>query len=119
MVDRKSPAEFDDELLSAYLDDELAPDERARVEQRLAADPAAQKMLDQLRAVSQAMQGMPREAVGEDLRGPVLQQAERAMLTSETKFPRLAEGPDSRPSPAGSRDDSLPPFSIGRTPRGW
>jgi anti-sigma factor RsiW len=31
MPDNKA-AQFDDELLSAYLDDELAPEERARVE---------------------------------------------------------------------------------------
>ncbi|MEN6457896.1 MAG: zf-HC2 domain-containing protein [Thermoguttaceae bacterium] len=69
-----------DELLSAYLDGELTAAERARVERLLATDPAARQTLDDLRAVSAAMQSLPREKVGEDLTQPVLQAAERRML---------------------------------------
>ena len=73
---------IDDELLSAYLDDELAPEERARVEQRLAADPAARQLLEQLRAVSRAVKDLPAEPIGVDIRDTVLRRAERAMLIS-------------------------------------
>ena len=75
-------ANFDDELLSAYLDDELTPEERARVEERLAADPAARQLLDELRAVSRAMKDLPPATLGADLRETVLRRAERAMLVS-------------------------------------
>jgi anti-sigma factor RsiW len=111
MTDPQTPDEFDDELLSAYLDDELSADERARVEERLAADPAARQTLEQLRAVSRAVQGLPQESLGEDLRGAVLQRAERAMLA---------------PSPARLHEPSidgdvqpLPRLTIGRSTRGW
>jgi hypothetical protein len=107
MTDQRPPADFDDELLSAYLDDELSADQRARVEDRLAADPAARQTVEQLRAVSRAVQGLPRQTLGEDLRGAVLQRAERAML---------APAPVRR-----SPDDAepLPRFTIGRSVRGW
>lgn len=75
-------AQFDVELLSANLDDELTADERARVEERLAADPAARQLLDELRSVSQAMRGLPHEKLGGDLRDSVLRRAERAMLVA-------------------------------------
>ena len=51
--------EFDDELLSAYLDGELSAEERARVEAHLAADPQARKLFDELRGVSLAMRELP------------------------------------------------------------
>jgi hypothetical protein len=76
-------AKFDDELLSAYLDDELSAEERARVEERLAADPQARQLLAELRGVSQAMRSLPTEKLGVDLSEPVLRRAERAILTSE------------------------------------
>ena len=73
---------FDDELLSAYLDDELTPEERARVEERMAADPRARQLLEELRAVSRAMKELPPATLGTDLRETVLRRAERAMLVS-------------------------------------
>jgi hypothetical protein len=69
---------INDELLSAYLDDELAPAERAKVEGRLAADPAARQMLEQLRSVSQSVRSLPSENVGRDLRETILRRAVQA-----------------------------------------
>ena len=83
MAGRDNPLEFDDEQLSAYLDDELAPDERVRVEARLSADPAARQLLDELRTVSQAMKSLPHAALGDDLRESVLRRAERAILVAK------------------------------------
>jgi len=115
MSDQEANIPLDDELLSAYLDDELAPDERARVEERLASDPAARQTLDQLRAVSRAVQDLPRETIGEDLRQTILQRATLAAAkTSDTG----AAPSTPRPTP-----DELawptPHLSIGRTMRGW
>ena len=106
---------IDDELLSAYLDDELPPDERARVDARLAADPAARLTLEQLRAASQAVQSLPHETVGEDLRESILRRAEAAMLTSNGGAPAG--------SSASTADEvvslPLPRITIGQTRRGW
>jgi hypothetical protein len=99
MSNYESQPGIDDELLSAYLDDELSPEERGAVEARLADDPAARDMLHQLRAVSQAVQGLPQEIVGHDLGSAVLQRVDKT-------------------EPAHG-DDSSPKFSIGRTRRGW
>lgn len=79
------------ELLSAYLDGELTAAEQARVEQFLAGNPASRHVLDALRSVSTAVQGLPELHLGEDLSDRVLRQAERAILT----------GPD-QPSGCGS-----------------
>ena len=75
MSDREPNYELDDERLSAYLDDELSGEERAAVEARLAADPAAKRLLHELRSVSQAVQALPQEAVGRDLSASVVRRA--------------------------------------------
>ena len=87
---------FDDELLSAYVDGELAGAELALVEQRLVDDPRAQNLVEELRALSQEMQSIPPQAVGDDLRATILQRAERAMLLG------TEEQQSSRPHGAGS-----------------
>ena len=71
---------FDDELLSAYVDGELTGEQLAQVERRLADDPQAQKLVDELRALGTEIQSLPRQTVGEDLRATIMQRAERAML---------------------------------------
>jgi len=68
------------ELLSAYLDGELTVEEQARVEQWLADDPAARRLLDELGAVSRMVGQLPDERLGEDLSVAVLKQAEREIL---------------------------------------
>ncbi len=85
------PAEhFDDELLSAYVDGELMGEELALVEQRLADDPQAGQLVEELRALSQEVQSLPQELVGDDLRATILQRAERAMLLGAEEQPTLA-----------------------------
>jgi anti-sigma factor RsiW len=51
------------ELLSAYLDNALAPVEREQFETKLAGDPRLQAELQQLRALKLTMQRMPRRRV--------------------------------------------------------
>ena len=46
------PDDFDDELLSAFIDDELSTAERARVESWLETDSSAQRRVDELRSLS-------------------------------------------------------------------
>jgi hypothetical protein len=50
-----SEAELRDELLSAYLDNEVTPDEQRRAESLLATDPAARDALEGLRLVRSAL----------------------------------------------------------------
>lgn len=115
MPDQDPHPPYEDELLSAYLDDELSPEERARVEQRLATDPAARQWLDQLRAVSRAVQDLPRETVGEDLREAILLRAKLA--TAETEDMVSAQA---APEPMSDELEwPMPKFSAGRTMRGW
>ena len=54
-----------DELLSGYLDDELGPKDRARVEAALAEDPAVAARLADLAAVSGAVRGALERAADE------------------------------------------------------
>jgi len=68
------------ELLSAYLDGELTAEEQDRVERWLVDDPAARQLLDEFRALSGTLQGLPSHALGEDLSVGVLQRAEREIL---------------------------------------
>lgn len=53
-------SEFQEEWLSAYLDNELDDQQRQIVEQRLAADPDARAMLEDLRRVRQLVSQLPR-----------------------------------------------------------
>ncbi len=71
----------ENELLSAYLDGELTAAEHAKVKQLLAESPAARQTLDELRALSAALQSLPECRLGEDLSHHVLRRAERAILS--------------------------------------
>jgi len=51
---------FDEELISAYLDDELSPEEAARVSRRLMEDPAYQQRLGQLQKAWDLLDTLPR-----------------------------------------------------------
>lgn len=57
--------EFQEEWLSAYLDDELTEEQRLVVEQRLAIDPAAQMTLNDLRRVRTMVAKLPSWSGGE------------------------------------------------------
>ena len=120
MSDYDRQPELDDELLSAYLDDELSPEERAAVEARLAADPSAQQLLHQLRAVCEAVQALPQEVVGHDMRESILHKAEERETIGPLGRMRSA-GEHADPSngqPVTALDDA-PKFTFGRTRRGW
>jgi len=85
----------ENDWISAYLDGEVTDSQRAELEARLAADPAAQQLLDELRVLRAAVQSLPPAVLDEDLSGRVLELAERQMLLDEPQ-PAL---PDLRPQP--------------------
>ncbi len=68
------------ETLSAYLDGELSPEETARVEQALRADPALEAELTTLRAVDGALDVLPGCSAPDDL-----EQRVRAALTTRRR----------------------------------
>lgn len=69
--------EFDDELLSAYLDNEVTAAERALVEERLRTDERARQVLDDLRTASEAVKSLPRPRLGRDLTAAVFNEIDR------------------------------------------
>ncbi|MDX1945899.1 MAG: zf-HC2 domain-containing protein [Pirellulaceae bacterium] len=81
--------EFSDELLSAYLDDQLTAAERAEVEAHLAADPAARQMLDELRALSGEVRSLPAHRAGSDFANRVV----AAALAAKGQQPQVAAAP--------------------------
>lgn len=80
-----------DELLSAYLDGELSADQQAEVERRLASDPRARQLVDDLRALRATLQELPEQRLDEDLAPLVLRLAERRMLTEAAEAAQAAE----------------------------
>jgi anti-sigma factor RsiW len=69
--------EFPDELLSAYLDDELSPVERAQVEQHLASSEADRQLLAELKSLRTDVATLPQVSVSADFADRVV----RAALT--------------------------------------
>ncbi|MBL9125196.1 MAG: zf-HC2 domain-containing protein [Planctomycetaceae bacterium] len=95
-----------DTWISAYLDGELTAAERAEFERWLVGQPDAQRLLEELRAVSQTLQNLPRETLEPDFARRVLHQAELSVLLADGK-PRdavLPFSPDG-PSLAGNSPD--------------
>ncbi len=90
MAESNNNLNFDDELLSAYVDGELTTAERAAVEARLQSDPAAREMVVEIQALSGTLRSLPKLAVAEDMRSAVLAQV------SEKKSVAL---PEYRPGP--------------------
>jgi hypothetical protein len=120
MSDYEPQPELDDELLSAYLDDELSPAERAAVESRLSEDPSAQQLLHQLRSVSEAVQALPQEVVGHDMRESILRKAEQARESALMPGLRaVGEHADAPNGEAAATLDAAPKFTLGQTRRGW
>jgi anti-sigma factor RsiW len=67
--------EFPDEMLSAFLDDELSPAERAQVEKHLAASPADRLLLAELQSLKSDMANLPPVVVKPDFADRVVQAA--------------------------------------------
>ena len=58
--------EFPDELLSAFLDDELSPAERTQVEQHLAKSEADRQLVAELKSLRGDVAALPQVAVNPD-----------------------------------------------------
>lgn len=71
--------------LSAYLDDQLAPRERGRLEKALAEDPALRAELEGLEAARRLLRRLPREEAPADLAEAVLARLERQRLLRQSE----------------------------------
>lgn len=79
------------ERLSAYLDGELSPAERAEIERWLERDAEARSLFNELRQVTSIVAALPRERAPTDMADAVVARCERAALLDETGFrPRRA-----------------------------
>jgi hypothetical protein len=96
----------DNELLSVYLDGELTADERAQVEYMLATNPAAGKLLADLRSLGAALKSLPRQKLDENISEKVMQTAKKRMSIQasdgEEKGQGLETGPLAEPTPVFS-----------------
>jgi hypothetical protein len=93
----------DEELISAYLDDELSAEERVRAEQLLTERADLRRLLEELRSVREGLQSLPAYALGDDFSSLVLKRAEREVLK---------DGADSSSSSTAARanaDESISP----------
>ena len=91
--------EFSDELLSAYLDDQLSAAERTAVEAHLASHPADRQLLDELRAVSHEVQSLPACTADNGFADRVV----RAALAAKGEQPAAADVPTPAVVVRGSR----------------
>jgi hypothetical protein len=72
--------EFPDELISAYLDGELSPAEKVRVEEQLMDSPEHRRLFEELKSLRRSLQSLPAESLDDDFAARVLRRAERELL---------------------------------------
>lgn len=70
----------DDELISAYLDDELSADERRRAEELLVDRADLRRLFDELRSLREGLKGLPSYRLEPEFGAGVLRRAEREVL---------------------------------------
>jgi hypothetical protein len=102
----------DDELIAAYLDEELRGSDLARAEELLARDPASRQLLDDLKSQKALLASLPREKLGDDFAERVLRRAEREMVVPAAAARMVAAAAPSPVSgelqPAASRTLRMP-----------
>ncbi|MDZ4819750.1 MAG: zf-HC2 domain-containing protein [Planctomycetota bacterium] len=98
-----------DEMISAYLDGELEPQQQRLVEAQLAASPDLRQLLEELQSVRKSLSLLPRLSLDADFAERVLRRAERQMLSEP---PSILETTDSS-GPA----ENIVPFVAASSPR--
>ena len=74
---------FPDELVSAYLDGELSPAEKLRVEEQLMDSAEHRQLFEELKALRQGMQSLPQRKLDADFASRVLERAEKQLLSED------------------------------------
>lgn len=89
----------DDELISAYLDDELSADERRRAEELLVERADLRRLFEELKSLRAGMKALPAYRLGDDFGADVLRRAERE--TSATRGGSQAAATEIAPPTSG------------------
>lgn len=89
----------DDELISAYLDDELSREERLRAEQLLLDRADLRRLFDELRGLRQGLRSLPKFSLGDEFSSAVLRQAERSVLQGDDADTTKSPAADSAAAP--------------------
>lgn len=91
--------DFPDELLSAFVDDELTPAEREQVEQHLATSEPARLLVTELQSLRSELASLPVIDLGDDFTARVMQAAIAAGKTYG--FPAELSSPENSPARSG------------------
>jgi len=86
------PQEIEAELLSAYVDGEVSPEEREQIAQRLATSSAYANRLEALRALQEALRDLPRFRLSREVEQRILREIER--LAANSAHPAPEEEPE-------------------------
>jgi hypothetical protein len=81
------------ELISAFLDGEVTPEEQALVEERLVDSAEDRRLFEEMRAIRNGLQALPRRELGKDLSESILRRAERTMLSAGSSEPGRQDDP--------------------------
>jgi hypothetical protein len=96
-----------EELLSAYLDDEVSSEERALVERWLAESGELRQLRDELLSLRSDLRGLPRHRVGHDLAATVMHRSTMpASAEPSNRSAPALDSPNSGNAPAG-KDTAL------------
>lgn len=87
---------YDENLILGYVEGDLEPGDRAKVEAQLAADPKLAALVAGMTQDCVALRAMPREAPPADLVDDVLARVERGMLLGDAVQPLGVEQPAAR-----------------------
>ena len=82
-MDKSSQHEIPGELLSAWCDGELSPEEHARVEQLLHESPAARREVEEIRQLSRLLADLPQESAPQELVAATLRRCEQELQPLE------------------------------------
>ena len=74
---------FPDELISAYLDGELSPAEKLRVEEQLMDSAEHRQLFEELKALRRGMHALPQRNLDANFAARVLERAEKELLTED------------------------------------
>ena len=125
-INQSTPNEFNDELLSAYLDDELSTEERALVEKHIATNADAKQLVDELRTLSASLQSLPKQTLDTTSSETILKAVAARHVafvpkgkSNEHDLAARQEKTSVYNSSKSEEDNSAVPFNVGRSKRGW
>jgi hypothetical protein len=111
---------FPEELLSAYLDGELPHDERARVEQWLAASADHRRLFDDLQAIRRELQALPQQSLDAGFSDRVLTAIRERSGDSSASPPAASGASPIEPTPSAPiKPASLQPRHLGMPAWRW